>query len=65
MEDGVDGHEDGAVFVVPAREPRPDEYHGDAARETDEDEPFAEGGAVGEEGPGEGELEGEGRALVL
>jgi hypothetical protein len=56
LEDRVNGHEDGAVLAVAAGEAGPDEDHGDAAGDADEDQAFAEAGLVWEECPGEGEL---------
>lgn len=47
----VEGHEDGAVIAVAAREIGPDEHHGDAARYADEDEPLSQILAVGEKRP--------------
>ena len=54
LQETVECDEHGAVIAIPAREVRPDEDHGDAARDADEDEAFAEVGPVGEERPGEG-----------
>ncbi|KAJ6438195.1 bZIP transcription factor domain-containing protein [Purpureocillium lavendulum] len=56
LQDRVDGHEDGAVLCVAARQPVPDEDHGDTAGEAHEDEAGAQVGLVGEEGPREGQL---------
>lgn len=53
----VDSHKNGTVLRVTSREAVPDEHHGDAASQTDEDETGSQVGFVGEESPCEGEHE--------
>ncbi len=50
--------ENGGGFAVAASEVVPDEHHGDAAGEADDDQTGAVLGQVGEEQPGESEHEG-------
>ncbi|STD12588.1 Uncharacterised protein [Dermatophilus congolensis] len=51
LEDRVDRDEHGGRFAVTAGQVVPDDDHGDAAREPDDDQAGAVGGQVGEEGP--------------
>nr|POE80074.1 hypothetical protein CFP56_08140 [Quercus suber] len=51
LQQAVEGNEHGAVVGVAAREVGPDEHHGDAARDADEDEPVTQALTIGQEGP--------------
>lgn len=53
LEDRIERHEYRTVFRVTASKVRPDEYHGDAARYSDKDEPFAQFSSIREKCPGE------------
>ena len=57
MQDRVEGDEHGAIVGVAAGEVGPDQDHGDASSDANEDEPFAELRLVREEGPAETEHE--------
>jgi len=51
LQDRVYSDEDSAVLAVAAGETSPNEYHGNTAGESDEDESFAETRLIGEESP--------------
>ena len=55
LEERVDGDEDGRQFPAAAGQVVPDEDHGDAAGQPDDDQAGAQLGQVGQEHPGEGE----------
>ena len=57
LKDRVEGDEHGGGFAVATGEVVPDEHHGDAAGQADDDEAGAIGRQVGEHQPGESEHE--------
>ena len=57
LQQGIERHEQGAELGVAAREARPDEHHGDAAREPHEHQPLPQPLLVGQERPREREHE--------
>lgn len=57
LQHGIKRHQHGAVIRISASQVGPDEDHGYAARDADEDEPFAQRGLVGQESPCEAEHE--------
>jgi hypothetical protein len=58
LEDRVEGDQDGGGFPIAAGQVVPDDHHGDAAGQTDDDQTSAVGGQVGKEDPGQREHEG-------
>src|SRR5699024_3850396 len=64
LEDRVDGHQYRGGFAVAAGQVVPDEDHGDAAGEPDDDQPGAVFGQVGQEDPSEDEHESRGQHPV-
>ncbi len=55
LEDRVEGDQDGGCLAVAAGQVVPDDDHGDAAGEADDDQAGAVGGQIGKEGPRQGE----------
>ena len=55
LEDGVEGDQDGGHLPVAAGQVVPDQHHGDAAGQADQDDPGAVGGLVGQQQPGQRE----------
>ena len=55
LKDTVDGDESGSVIGVPARQFIPHQHHGNAARDTDQDEPAHIGRLVAQEHDGKNE----------
>ena len=55
LEDGVDGDQDGGRLPVPAGEVVPDQHHGDAAGQADDDQPGPVLRQVGQQQPRQGE----------
>ena len=51
LQDGVDCHQDGAVLGASGRQLVPQQHHGDAAREADQDDAGPVAGQVGQRGP--------------
>lgn len=64
LERGIDRDEDGAVLVIAARQPRPDEHHCNTPREPHEDESLAQTPLVGQKRPREREHEERGEDPV-
>ena len=56
LQNGVDCHEDGAVFRAASRQLVPQQHHRDAAREADQDDAGPVAGQVGQRGPRERHL---------
>ena len=64
LQDGVDCHKDGAVFRAALRQLIPQQHHGNAAREADQDDASSVAGQVGQRGPRERHLRTRGTPLT-